>query len=78
MELNLKMNFFKTFCNENGISHNFSSPRTPKKNGAVERKNRTLVEMSRTMLNEYSLPLYFWPESALHVIFQIEFSKDQF
>ena len=21
--------FFKTFCNENGISHTFSSPRTP-------------------------------------------------
>ena len=24
-----KNEFFKTFCNENGISHIFSSPRTP-------------------------------------------------
>ena len=30
--------FFKTFCNENGISHTFSSPRTPQQNGVVERK----------------------------------------
>ncbi|GJS63391.1 retrovirus-related pol polyprotein from transposon TNT 1-94 [Tanacetum coccineum] len=35
---------------------NFSAPRTPQSNGVVERKNRTLQEMSRTMLNEQSLP----------------------
>ncbi|GJY99081.1 retrovirus-related pol polyprotein from transposon TNT 1-94 [Tanacetum coccineum] len=29
-------------------------------NGVVERKNRTLQEMSRTMLNEQSLPQKFW------------------
>ncbi|GJZ79569.1 retrovirus-related pol polyprotein from transposon TNT 1-94 [Tanacetum coccineum] len=33
----------------NGISHNFSAPRTPQSNGVVERKNRTLQEMSRTI-----------------------------
>ena len=49
--------FFKSFCNENGISYIFSSPRTPQQNRVVERKNRTLVEMARTMLYEYNLPL---------------------
>nr|GEU59168.1 retrovirus-related Pol polyprotein from transposon TNT 1-94 [Tanacetum cinerariifolium] len=48
------------FCNANGITHNFSAPRTLQLNGVVERKNKTLQEMSRTMLNEQSLPQKFW------------------
>ncbi|GJX80347.1 retrovirus-related pol polyprotein from transposon TNT 1-94 [Tanacetum coccineum] len=36
------------------------APSTPQSNGMVERKNRTLQEMSRTMLNEQSLPQKFW------------------
>ncbi|GJT38759.1 retrovirus-related pol polyprotein from transposon TNT 1-94 [Tanacetum coccineum] len=51
---------FGEFCNANGITHNFSAPRTPQSNGTVERKYRTLQEMSRTMLNEQSLPQKFW------------------
>ncbi|GJS13872.1 retrovirus-related pol polyprotein from transposon TNT 1-94 [Tanacetum coccineum] len=47
---------FGEFCNTNAITHNFSTPHTPQSNGVVERKNRTLQEMSRTMLNEQSLP----------------------
>ena len=38
------------YCNEHGLSHNFSAPKTPQQNGVVERKNRTLEEMARTML----------------------------
>ncbi|GJT96396.1 retrovirus-related pol polyprotein from transposon TNT 1-94 [Tanacetum coccineum] len=51
---------FEEFCNANGITHNFSTLRTPQSNGVVKRKNRTLQEMSRTMLNEQSLPQKFW------------------
>ncbi|GKE23207.1 retrovirus-related pol polyprotein from transposon TNT 1-94 [Tanacetum coccineum] len=40
---------FEEFCNANDITHNFSAPRTPQSNGVVERKNRTLQEMSRTI-----------------------------
>lgn len=54
------MNFnLETFV-KNGITHNFSAPRTPQSNGVVERKNRTLQEMSRTMLNEQNIPQKFW------------------
>nr|GEX75507.1 retrovirus-related Pol polyprotein from transposon TNT 1-94 [Tanacetum cinerariifolium] len=43
-----------------GITHNFSAPRTPQSNGVVERKNGTLQEISRIMLNEQTIPQKFW------------------
>ena len=55
---------FEIFCNNNGYDHNFSAPRTPQQNGVVERKNRTLQEMARTILNENNLPKYFWAEAV--------------
>nr|GEU99048.1 retrovirus-related Pol polyprotein from transposon TNT 1-94 [Tanacetum cinerariifolium] len=51
---------FGAYCDAQGIIHNFSAPRTPQSNGAVEKKNRTLQEMSRTMLNEQFIPQKFW------------------
>ena len=54
---------FKAFCEEHGISHNFSAPRTPQQNGVVERKNRTLEEMGRTLLISSKLPREFWNEA---------------
>ena len=52
-------NALEAFCNEYGFEHNFSAPRTPQQNGVVERKNRTLQEMAKTMLNENDLAQYF-------------------
>jgi transposase InsO family protein len=48
---------------EEGIKHELSSPYTPQQNGVVERKNRTLLDMARTMLNEYKTPNRFWVEA---------------
>jgi len=50
---------FDRFCSKLGIKHNFSAPRTPQQNGVVERKNRSLEKLARTMLNETELPKYF-------------------
>ncbi|KAH9705357.1 Integrase catalytic domain-containing protein [Citrus sinensis] len=55
---------FENFCNNLGIEHQFSSPRTPQQNGVVERKNRSIQEMARAMLNENSLPKYLWAEAV--------------
>ena len=41
------------FLDDEGIKHEFSAPYTPQQNGVAERKNRTLIEMARTMLDEY-------------------------
>jgi transposase InsO family protein len=51
------------FLEEEGIKHEFSSPYTPQQNGVVERKNRTLLNMARTMLDEYKTPDRFWAEA---------------
>ena len=37
------------YCDKNGISHNFSAPITPQYNGVVEKKNKTLEGMTRTL-----------------------------
>ncbi|KAH9734288.1 Integrase catalytic domain-containing protein [Citrus sinensis] len=55
---------FETFCNDFGIEYQFSLPRTPQQNGVVERKNRSIQEMTRIILNENSLPKYFWAEAV--------------
>ena len=54
----------ENFCLENGFDHIFSAPRTPQRNGVVERKNRSIQEMARTLLNENNLPKYFWGEAV--------------
>jgi transposase InsO family protein len=48
---------------EEGIKHEFSAPYTPQQNGVAERKNRTLIKMARTMLDEYKTSDRFWTEA---------------
>src|SRR3990170_134163 len=67
-----------TYLDTLGITHVLSAPYTPQQNGIVERKNRTLIEMARTMLDEYKTPRKFWPEAidtACHVINRVYIHK---
>ena len=50
---------FSELCEQNDIEHNFSAPRTPQQNEVVERKNRVLTEMARSMLNEKEVSQVF-------------------
>jgi transposase InsO family protein len=66
------------FLDEEGIKHEFSAPYTPQQNGVVERKNRTLIEMARTMLDEYKTQDIFWAEAinmACHAINRLYLHK---
>jgi transposase InsO family protein len=56
------LNAFQDFCRENGIKHQLTSAYTPQQNGIVERKNRTILDMTRSMLKEKGLPKQFWVE----------------
>jgi transposase InsO family protein len=51
------------FLDGEGIKHEFLAPYTPQQNGVAERKNHTLIEMARTMLNEYKILDQFWAKT---------------
>ncbi|KAJ9546528.1 hypothetical protein OSB04_019071 [Centaurea solstitialis] len=59
-----KNSTLETFFDRKGISHNFSSVRTPQQNGVAERRNRTLIEAARSMLSEANLATQFWAEAV--------------
>nr|GEY58110.1 putative ribonuclease H-like domain-containing protein [Tanacetum cinerariifolium] len=60
----LKNNDLNQFCGLKGIKREFSVPRTPQQNGIAERKNRTLIEATRTMLADSLLPIPFWAKAV--------------
>ena len=47
------------FLSDEGIKHQYSTPYTPQQNGVAERKNRTLMDVARTMLAEFKSPYNF-------------------
>ena len=51
------------YLDDDGIKHEFSAPYSPQQNGVAERKNRTLIELARTMLDEYKTSDRFWAEA---------------
>ena len=61
---NLKILILKTIAMIMVLTTTFSVLRTPQQNEVVERKNRTLQEMAKTMLNENNLLKYFWFEAV--------------
>jgi hypothetical protein len=52
------------YLDKEGIKHEFLAPYTLQQNGVVGRKNRTLIEMARTMLDEYETSDWFWVEAV--------------
>ena len=51
---------FAKLLESRGICAQYTMPGTPQQNGVAERRNRTLIEMVRSMLSNCSLPLSLW------------------
>nr|GFA27887.1 putative zinc finger, CCHC-type [Tanacetum cinerariifolium] len=61
---------FFDFCKDHEIINQYTMPRTPQQNGVAKRRNRTLMDMVRSMLNS-NLPEFLWTEAlktAVHVL----------
>ena len=55
---------FQDFCARSGIRRFLTVPRSPQQNGVAERKNRTILDMARSMLKSKYLPKEFWAEAV--------------
>ncbi|CAM8940925.1 unnamed protein product [Rhodiola kirilowii] len=51
---------FAKFLENRGICAQYTMPGTPQQNGVAERRNRTLMDMVRSMLRNCSLPTSLW------------------
>ncbi|KAJ0801008.1 putative RNA-directed DNA polymerase [Helianthus annuus] len=60
---------FDEFCQENGIRRQKTVPYTPQQNGVVDRRNRTVMGMTRAMLKAMEVPDMFWGEAVSHVVY---------
>ena len=51
---------FLNYLKDNVILSQWTLPYTPQHNGVVERRNRTLLDMVRSMMGKVDLPKSFW------------------
>ncbi|KAD1131218.1 hypothetical protein E3N88_43246 [Mikania micrantha] len=57
-------NEFQNFLRENGILHQLTTSYTPQQNGVAERRNRSLLNLARSMLKHKNMPDDFWGEAV--------------
>nr|GFB90051.1 retrotransposon protein, putative, Ty1-copia subclass [Tanacetum cinerariifolium] len=69
---------FKDYLKAYGIVQQLTPPYTPQHNGMSERRNRTLLDMVRSMMNLTTLSLSFWDyalESAKRILNMVPTKK---
>ena len=64
-------NKFKNFMESVGILHQTSCPNSPQQNGVAERKNRHLLEITRSLIIGSNVPSYLWGEALCSVVYLI-------
>jgi hypothetical protein len=65
------LDLLQGFYRENGIVAQYSIPGEPQQNGVAKRRNRTLMDMVRSVLSHSTLPISLWMEAlktAAHIL----------
>lgn len=60
-----------SYCDKNGVNRHLIAPYSPQQNGVVERRNRMLVEMTRSILEHMKVPNVLWGEAVKHSTYLI-------
>ena len=60
---------FAKFLQENGIVAQYTMPGSPDHNGVAKRRNRTLMDMVRSMRSNTKLPQYLWTETLKTAVY---------
>ena len=55
---------FQDFCASKGIIRELTPPHTPQRNGVAERRNRSLLDITRCLLLDQTLPAHLWGEAV--------------
>ena len=66
---------FAKFLQENGIIAQYILSGSPDQNGVAERRNRTLMDMLRSMRSNTKLPQYLWTETlktAMYILNRVQ------
>ena len=62
---------FSTYLKSNGIIHESSCAYTPQQNGVAERKNRHILDITRTLMIHSHVPHRFWADAVLTATYLI-------
>jgi hypothetical protein len=60
---------FVNFCKDVGIKRELTTPYNPQQNGLAERKNRTIMEVVKTMIHDQDLPMCLSAKAAMAAVY---------
>ncbi len=61
--------YYQELCKELGILQELSAPYTPQQNGTSERDGRTIMAITRCLINEAKLPHFLWNEVCATAVY---------
>jgi hypothetical protein len=58
-----------SFCKASGIRRELIVPHNPQQNGVPERKNRSIEESVKAMMNVQNLSMFLWREANMTTVY---------